>query len=154
MARSAHPAGRDGAARDVAHLVYLCAFMLDTGESLLGAPAGEVPPWIAVDEATGTSTVTTPYEVFYGDVDPSVAAAFPALLRPQTLSSFAAPLTGAGWHTIPSTYVACTQDRAIPYPAQQAMSARAGSVVTLETSHSPFVSAPGEAAAVVRSVAS
>ena len=142
--------GRD----DVAHLVYLCAFMLDTGESLLGALAGQVPPWIAVDEATETSMPTTPYDVFYGDVDPSVAAAFPALLRPQTLSSFAAPLTGAGWHTIPSTYVGCTQDQAIPYPAQQAMSARAGSVVTLQTSHSPFVSAPDDVAAVVRAAAS
>ena len=142
--------GRD----DVAHLVYLCAFMLDTGESLLGALGGQAPPWFVVDEAAGTTTVSTPYEVFYGDVDPSVAAEFPPLLRPQTLSSFGSPLTGAGWHTIPSTYVGCTQDQAIPYPAQQAMSARAGSVVTLETSHSPFVSAPADVAAVVRAAAS
>jgi pimeloyl-ACP methyl ester carboxylesterase len=41
----------------VTALVYLCAFMLDAGESLLSAQQHQVPHWIAVDEQAGTSTV-------------------------------------------------------------------------------------------------
>ena len=142
-------AGRD----DVSHLVYLCAFMLDTGESLLGALAGPPPDWFAVDEAAGVSRVTDPVRAFYLDVDPAVAAGASERLVPQSLSSFAAPQSGAGWRGIPSTYVTCTQDQAIPYPAQQAMSGRAGAVHTLQASHSPFLSQPGQVAARIAAVA-
>ena len=142
-------AGRD----DVSHLVYLCAFMLDAGESLLSALAGPPPDWFAVDEAAGVSRVTDPVRAFYLDVDPAVAAGASERLVPQSLSSFAAPQSGAGWRGIPSTYVTCTQDQAIPYPAQQAMSGRAGAVHTLQASHSPFLSQPGQVAARIAAVA-
>lgn len=136
----------------VSHLVFLCAFMLDEGESLLGALDGEVPPWIAVDEAAGVCSVPDPVRVFYADVDPTDAEAYAALVGTQTLKSFADPLTRVAWHDTASTYVACTQDQAIPYPAQQAMSARAGAVHTLESSHSPFASHTAEVAAIINGV--
>jgi pimeloyl-ACP methyl ester carboxylesterase len=140
---------------DVAHLVYLCAFMLDAGESLFQAVGGEAPPWFVVDEADGTITVdpAVGIQVAYADVDPALAADWLGRLRPQSIAAFTAPQTAAAWHDVPSTYVACTQDQAIPYPAQQAMSARAGGVVTLESSHSPFASMPAEVAAVIAKVA-
>jgi pimeloyl-ACP methyl ester carboxylesterase len=37
-----------------AHLVYLCAFQLDAGESLLAAVGGQAPPWWRC--TTGTSS--------------------------------------------------------------------------------------------------
>ena len=43
---------------------------------------------------------------------------------------------------MPSTYVLCEQDQAIPPPAQEQMSQRAGSVHRLAASHSPFLSMP------------
>jgi pimeloyl-ACP methyl ester carboxylesterase len=35
----------------VQHLVYVCAFMIDAGASLVSTLAGDLPPWITVDEA-------------------------------------------------------------------------------------------------------
>ena len=60
--------------------------------------------------------------------------------------------TGAGWHEIPSTYVIAEQDAAIPPPAQEAMSGRAGSVHRLASSHSPFLSMPDELVEIIQSI--
>ena len=136
----------------VSHLVYLCAFQLDVGESLMGMLNGKPLPWIAVDEATGLCTVPEPTPVFYADVAPPLAAEFGARLRSQSLVSFMTSLTQAAWRAIPSTYIACTEDRAIPYPAQQAMAARARTVHTLRSSHSPFASQPAEVARILAGI--
>jgi pimeloyl-ACP methyl ester carboxylesterase len=48
-----------------AHLVYVCAFQLDEGESLLAAVGGQAPPWWEVHE--GHVVATGPEEVFYND---------------------------------------------------------------------------------------
>jgi pimeloyl-ACP methyl ester carboxylesterase len=63
------------------------------------------------------------------------------------------PVTGAPWKTIPSTYVECTLDGAIPIEHQRAMSARCQNVVTLETDHSPFASKPAETADILERLA-
>jgi pimeloyl-ACP methyl ester carboxylesterase len=137
----------------VTALVYLCAFMLDAGESLLSAQQHQVPDWIAVDEQAGTSTVRSPFEVFYHDCPGELAGAAAARLVPQSLAAFAAPQTAAAWNERPSTYVICEQDHAIPPAAQEAMSARADTVERLDRSHSPFLSAPEELIPVMRRAA-
>ncbi|MEA2227423.1 MAG: hypothetical protein QOF04_1053 [Solirubrobacteraceae bacterium] len=130
-------------------LVYLCAFLLDAGESLLDALQHQVPDWIAVDQEAGTSLPRTPHDVFYADCPPALADAAAARLVPQSLAAFAAPQTAAAWRERPSTYVICEQDRALPPAAQEAMSARASVVERLDRSHSPFLSAPDEVVAVL-----
>ena len=65
------------------------------------------------------------------------------------MAAIATPQTAAAWQTVPSTYVICEQDRAVPPAVQQAMAARAGTVHRLESSHSPFFSRPDEVAEVV-----
>lgn len=141
-------AGRD----DVSHLVYLCAFMLDEGESLLSALDGEVPDWIAVAEDGASSHVLTPHENFYADVDDAVASSSAERLGHQSVPSFAAELSAPAWKHISSTYVIAEQDRAIPPPAQEAMSQRAGTVHRLASSHSPFLSMPERVAEIISSV--
>lgn len=145
----------EGAAGEpnVMHALYLCAFMLDTGESLLGSLGGRTPPWIEVDAAAGVSRVPDPVPVFYADVQPEVAAGYARRLSDQTLTSFAAEQTAAVWQDVPASYVVCTNDQAIPLAAQQAMSARARSVYTLESSHSPFASHPDQVAAIIADIA-
>jgi len=138
---------------NVMSVVYLTAFMLDVGESLLGALGGEVPGWIEVDAGAGVSRVPDPVPVFYADLPDVVAQGYASRLSEQSTASFAAPQTAAAWRDVPSVYVTCTQDRAIPYPAQQAMSARARVVYTLESSHSPFASHAAEVAAIIATAA-
>lgn len=130
----------------VGRLVYLCAFMLDQDQSLLGALDHQVPPWIGVDQEAGVSRVLDPVTAFYLDVDPAETEAAVSRLRTQTLASFADPITAVGWRDIESTYILCTEDQAIPYPAQQAMSGQATDVLTMQCSHSPFLSRPQELA--------
>jgi pimeloyl-ACP methyl ester carboxylesterase len=143
-------------ADNVERIVYLAAGMLDVGESLLGSAGGVPPSWwlisrnegpeggiirVAKDEAT---------DVFYADVDSDLAAAAVAQLVPASYSSQTGPVSKAAWHAIPSTYVICTEDNAIPPFAQEAMAQRAKRVLRLNSSHSPFLSMPAELAALLK----
>ena len=136
-------------AGDAAGLVYLCAFMLDVGESLLDAMQHQLPDWIELDEQAGSHLATRTGEVLYGDCAPDVAAAAGARLTRQSVAAIATPQSAAAWQSVPSTYVICEQDRAVPPPAQEAMSGRAGSVHRLSSSHSPFFSRPDDVAELV-----
>jgi pimeloyl-ACP methyl ester carboxylesterase len=137
---------------DVEHLVYVCAFMLDIGESLSGALGGEVPDWFELVADDTASRAHRHAEIFYADVADEVAAASSARLGLQSVSSFDAELTGAGWHAVASTYIICDQDQAIPPGAQEAMSTRAGAVHRLASSHSPFLSMPDRVAEIILGV--
>jgi pimeloyl-ACP methyl ester carboxylesterase len=130
-------------------LVYLAAFMLDVGESLLDALRHELPDWISVDQAAGSHIAERAEEMLYGDCPPDVAARAAARLTRQSVAAIATPQTAAAWQSLPSTYLICDEDRAVPPPAQGAMSARAGTVRRIGASHSPFLSRPDDVAGVV-----
>jgi pimeloyl-ACP methyl ester carboxylesterase len=138
----------EGAAR-AAGLIYLCAFMLDEGEALLDAMQHQLPDWIELDEGRGSHLATRTEEVLYGDCDPDVAAAAGARLTRQSVAAIATPQSAPAWKTVASTYVICEQDAAVPPPAQEAMSARAGDVRRLPSSHSPFLSRPAEVCDII-----
>jgi pimeloyl-ACP methyl ester carboxylesterase len=133
---------------NVVGLAYLCAFVLDKGESL-SMLLQPLPPWIEIDEAAGTCRVRTPERIFYADVEPAIAAKAVARLRAQSLACLGTPLTAAAWRELPSSYLLCEQDEAIPVPAQEALSARTNVVERLAASHSPFLSRPADVAAFI-----
>jgi len=154
----------------VAHAVYLAAFMPASGLSA-GAYA-MMPEYegallfanIRNDPlATGAARLDTTSpdpdyrhrlrETFYGDVDETTAEAAIAMLGSDTpigIGMGATTLTEAGWGRVPRTYVTCTRDRALPPPVQQKFIRDADAaypdnptaVVTLDASHSPFLSMP------------
>ncbi|SFK31050.1 alpha/beta fold hydrolase [Geodermatophilus ruber] len=134
----------------VAHLVYLCAFQLDVGDSLVGSLGGEVPPWQDVQETH--VRVTTPEPVFYNGVDPELTERAVSRLGLHSVSALTQPLSRAAWTELPSTYIVCEQDQAIPVVAQEAMAQRAGEVLRLDAGHSPFLSQPKELAALLRPI--
>jgi len=134
---------------DAVGLVYLCAFMLDEGESLLDVLQHRLPDWLSLDEATGSHIPERSEEILYGDCAPEVAAEAAARLSPQSVAAIATPQSAVAWQDTPSRYVVCGQDRAVAPPAQEAMAARAGSVHRLDSSHSPFLSRPDEVTEVV-----
>ncbi len=136
-------------AQQAAALVYLCAFMLAPGQALLDAMQHELPPWIELDQAAGSHLAQTTEDVLYGDCPPEVASAAAARLTRQSVAAIATPQSAAAWQAVPSTYVVCEADRAVPPPAQEQMAAQAGSVERLDASHSPFFSRPGEVAEII-----
>jgi len=109
----------------------------------------QLPDWIAVDEAAGNHLAQRSEEVLYGDCTPEVAADAAARLSPQSVAAIATPQTQAAWQSLPSTYLICDEDRAVPPPVQEAMSARATNVRRVPASHSPFFSRPDDVADVV-----
>lgn len=131
---------------NVAGLVYLCAFQLDVGEAL--AADREPPDWWELHD--GYAAARSPHEIFYTDLDVETVASMTPRLGYQALAPFAQPLTRAAWREIPSTYLVCTQDRAIPVAHQEAMAQRATRVVRMDTAHSPFLSRPAEVADLLR----
>jgi pimeloyl-ACP methyl ester carboxylesterase len=136
--------------QDVARLVYLCAFMPDAGESLLSI-IGERAPWIVEQEdGRWLPDLERAATTFYADCDAETQRAATARLRPMPRAPVEEPVSSAPWRDIPSTYVVCTQDMAIPVEWQRERFApQADDVVELEASHSPFFSQPSAVAGLL-----
>jgi pimeloyl-ACP methyl ester carboxylesterase len=130
---------------DVARLIYLCAAMLDVGESgaSVFASAGIDASWLVLRDGLMWPNLDVSGELFLGDCDPATQRAAVERLRPMSLVPHGEPVPEAAWHSIPSTYVVCTLDKAIPVQVQRTVFApRAQEVLELEASHSPFYSQP------------
>ena len=128
----------------VKRLVYLCAFMPMEGESLVSIGGGRHAPWVQLLD--GGLTLPDPAQtetVFYGDCDPQTVQWAKSKIRPQSGAPFNEPVPRPAWRTIPSTYVVCVNDMALPPDAQRNVFApRATETIELHASHSPFLSQP------------
>jgi len=139
-----------GAHPRVRHLVYLCAFQLDEGESCSAAATDAVVPAAELNDAITVSDdgawidfdETRTGDFFYADCSPDAIASATAHLTKQPLATFMQEPRAIAWRDTPSTYVVCTQDRAVHPELQRVLSKRATNVVEWETSHSPFASRP------------
>jgi pimeloyl-ACP methyl ester carboxylesterase len=131
-------------ADNVAHIVYLTAFMLDEGESLFATVGSVIPDWWVVADDGNTVTTTRAQSIFYNACPPDRAAAAIERLEPQSIASFNQPVRAVGWRDVPTTYVICDQDAAIPVFAQEQMSQRAANVRRLDSDHSPFLMWPDQ----------
>ena len=150
------------AAAHVAHLVYLTAFCLDEGEAVLakaqsmpvvhtelGSGAMQILP-----NGGGSSIVPErASKAFYGCCDAGSAAASTARLCVQPLATFTQPVTETPWKAIPSTYVRCLRDEAIHISHQDLMAAHCTATTTIDTDHSPFLSAVAETADILERLA-
>ncbi len=133
------------AVHDAEQIVYVAAFALDAGESLLAAVGGEPPSWWSVDGplVTAGNERETPQQLFFGDMPPAEADAAAARLLPQSVLPFQDALTRAAWHEVPASYVITERDAIFPVEAQEALAARLGSrTARMPTSHSPLLSRP------------
>jgi pimeloyl-ACP methyl ester carboxylesterase len=140
-------------AGNVAHIIYLTAFMLDEGESLFAAVGAVEPDWWIKDEQELSLMPGRPEEIFYNDCSPQDAADAADRLEPQSLEAIKQPVRSVAWRDVPTTYVICDQDNAIPVFAQEYMAKRAGDVRRIDASHSPFLSRPDEVVTVISELA-
>jgi pimeloyl-ACP methyl ester carboxylesterase len=136
----------------VRHLVYLCAIVPDVGENLGTVMADTVTPeqgrselgsvMHVHDEGTMTLDVEASVPVFYADCSGDDVESARKHLGAHSSAGFGQPLRAAAWRDIPSTYVLCTEDRAINPEFQRALTSRTTTFVEWPTSHSPFFSRP------------
>lgn len=139
-------------ADNVAHIVYLTAFMLDEGESLFGLVGEVAPEWWDVAEDGQSLMPARPEEIFFNDVSEDATRAAVERLAPHSMAAFTSPISAVAWRDVPTTYVICERDNAIPVPAQEMLAGRAGNVSRLDTSHSPFLSQPDAVVEIIRGV--
>jgi pimeloyl-ACP methyl ester carboxylesterase len=142
------PVGEGGAG--AAHLLYLAAFVLEPGQSLLGLRQGVEPEWWITSEDGRTVLPDDPLHVFYEDCPPAAAARAVAALVPQRKDAFLQETRAAAWQSVPTSYVICERDNAIPPAVQERMAERAGYVSRIDASHSPFLSRPDEVTAIIQ----
>ncbi len=130
--------------RDVAHLVYVAAVLLDRDDIFLTRAAEFPLSPLGAGAVMTDGVITVPpgvaVEAFYAECPATDATAAAARLRPAAIACLAAPPEGEPWRRVPSTYVLCERDRAIVPEAQRWMSTRAGRVEVFDTDHSPFYS--------------
>jgi pimeloyl-ACP methyl ester carboxylesterase len=145
---------------NVRHLVFLCAFALDAGESCMAAAVREAEaldldwgkgPNLAdgievADDGTSTVSRAVAAECFFHDCDPATTDAALDRLGRQPMATLGDEPRAVAWRERPSTYVVCTDDRAVPAALQRLMAKRCTHTVELPTSHSPFLSAPDRVA--------
>jgi len=133
-------------------LVYLTAFLLQNGEFLLQVAGGDTEALVlpnlvmAEDQSFATVKEEAIKQVFYGDCSDEDVARAKKLLVPQAAAPFGTPIniTEKNFGRIPRVYIECLRDKAISPSVQKKMynTLPCRKVVTLDTSHSPFFSAP------------
>jgi pimeloyl-ACP methyl ester carboxylesterase len=136
-------------------LVYLTAFLPQNGESLLQLARMNtdslLTPNLVANEEQGylTFKAGAPLrEIFYADCSDEDVARAMALLVPQAIAPMATPVRISAEHfgRVPRVYIECLCDRTITPPMQKMMytATPCHTILSMETSHSPFFSAPQE----------
>lgn len=142
----------------VAHLFFCCSFIITEGHSLISAFGGNGLPWFMVSEDQLEVQPAAPEKIFYNDCDETKVKDAVAALKPHSYQTFFSACTYAAWKRVPSTYLYCLRDAAIPMSVQKMMveSTAGGYDVktdTVDASHSPFYSKPDELSTAIRRAA-
>ncbi|MFC8448599.1 alpha/beta fold hydrolase [Kitasatospora sp. NPDC057223] len=156
-----------GLENKVKALVYIAAFLPDTGESSLGLTnrfpgstlgnAVEPVNYTLPDGSQGADVYIKPdrfRQQFAADVPAARARLMAAGQRPVAAAALEEASTQAAWKTIPSWSLVTTQDLNIPVAAQRFMSERAHARTTeVNASHAVSVSRPDAVTRVVEDAA-
>lgn len=131
---------------NVGHLVYLAAFVnAGDASALTDRPISLLDAIVTAGEQCSFDPRFA-QSIFYGDSEPETVAAVAPRLRPMVLDAAAIVASPSAPRTIPSTYVVCSRDGAIPPEAQYQMAQGLDRVVVWPTDHSPFLTRPGDVA--------
>ncbi|RDW75805.1 hypothetical protein BP5796_06626 [Coleophoma crateriformis] len=152
----------------VVRMVFCTAFCLPMGTSLMKALHMKPLPWFIINvgqvfyrvpqvtsnqetqEDESEIRAGTPKEIFYNDISYAEAAPLIAHLKGQGYKTLFSDLTVEPWRIVPSTYILCEADNAIPIQVQEGMIAHAQSIAPnafdvierCSAGHSPFLSQP------------
>jgi pimeloyl-ACP methyl ester carboxylesterase len=140
----------------IAALIYVAAYLLESGQSIVQASQA------ATDSAVGANMEFAPdystvgikseaiREAFAADAGPGDFERLRQAFRPEPTGPFNTPLnvTPERFGRVPRRYIRTQQDRAVTPMLQEAMLAKVPCerVVSMNTSHTPFLTAPEELA--------
>jgi len=144
-------------------LVYLAAFLVPDGRTL-HETMRRIPPRpeskdslvFSPDGATSTIAPDAVKRVFYNTTPDEWVERVARLSGPEPMMSFTTPLqvTDGRYGSVDRVYIECTRDRAIAPQLQRLIVAEmpCRKVITMDTDHSPFYSAPDALAAHLMAV--
>ncbi|KAJ6038728.1 alpha/beta-hydrolase [Penicillium canescens] len=130
-------------------VVWLAAFVTPKGKSVIDMLGGNWLPWMLLsDPDDGYCRSSQQETVFYHDITPEAQATAIPKLKPHAKPSFLEPATFEPWHEMPSMYLFCDKDAALPLSIQEGFAQTLGNPVTfhVDASHSGFLSKPEETA--------
>jgi pimeloyl-ACP methyl ester carboxylesterase len=131
-------------------LVYLAAFLVPSGESLVSNATKPEGGDLLIRYPDGSTMIALDKLVpfLYNTTAPEWVERVPSLISPEPANTFHTPLqlTDDRYGLVPRAYIECSQDKAIPLADQRSMQSRLPCkyVITIDTDHSPFFSAPAE----------
>jgi pimeloyl-ACP methyl ester carboxylesterase len=141
----------------VRSLIFIAAMLAKSGMSAIEqrqaepidpTTPGRTAQWTDLGEGVWSVGPDTATELFWQDAPPEVAAWAVARLRAQAylVMNETSPL--AAWPAVPSTYIACRDDRATNPEWQRGVARERLGVeaVELDAGHSPMLSRPAELA--------
>jgi pimeloyl-ACP methyl ester carboxylesterase len=143
-------------------VVYVAATLPSNGAAMLDTIDGFDPGYLAQiiwadDRRSARISPAGAREFLYTLCPPPRVAAILPLLTAEPAGPFETPIhtTADNLGSVPSHYVECLRDRAVPIALQRSMSAsaRVQRIHSLDTDHSPFFSAPRELAAILTAIA-
>jgi pimeloyl-ACP methyl ester carboxylesterase len=145
-------------------LVYLAAYLLADGESVsqtaLKDERSLVAPnmLFAPDRKSSTLRDTAVKDALYGECQDEDVILAQSLLAPEALAPLTTPIrtSAANFGQVPRIYIECRRDRAVSLSEQRRMvrALPCQQVLSMDTDHSPFFSAPDELTAHLLSLQS
>jgi pimeloyl-ACP methyl ester carboxylesterase len=146
---------------DIAHLVFIAAFALEPGESVIGLLRSLPTAPVLLSHAMqgnddGTTTLHGDDAIrsaLYGSITDAEATAAIRRLDAQPVATMTQPVSSRRSPSIPSTYVCCTGDNAVDISHQRVMATRCSVMLSLESDHSPFLSMPSATADILTQIA-
>ena len=144
----------------VAVLVYLTAVLIPDGATFMGTVSGDLDLERAVVERTSWDLAGDRSHVlykmeqtqhrFYNDCSPEDVAWAQSMVVAQPVGPLVSPIrvTDGNFGCVPRVYIECSQDNAVAPEFARAMytALPCAEVITMQTGHSPFLSAPDDLA--------
>lgn len=134
-------------------LIYVTAVLVPPGQTVLGASRVSSAAPAPSPEVGREGVMLAPEAAraaFYNCCTPEDAAWAVSRLEPEPPAPMATPagVTWERWGRLPRAYIECGRDNILSLEGQRRMQAAApcDPVLTLDTDHSPFLSAPAELA--------
>ncbi|KAL3477592.1 Alpha/beta hydrolase fold-1 [Aspergillus californicus] len=136
----------------VVMILYMTAFVLPKGLSILRASGGQLMPWIRSEGSYSYSTAGG--EGSFHDLSPAEQSHWLTNLTHTSVSIFLGDTTHEPWHIIPTAYILGEEDRMLPVEMQEYMVKTLGTSQTyrLKASHFPFLSMPQKVADIVEEI--
>jgi hypothetical protein len=131
------------AREDVTYVVYVCAFAMPAGTSMLDALGGQPREWSIFAEDGESIMPDYPGPLLYGECTPAMANGAIARLRPHSARSVREPLRAAGYGDQPATYVISEREAILPADVAERVAALAhATTISLDPDPPPHAQPP------------